>query len=176
MRSLAPLAAGFVLLVAAVVATGFIVRAQTGAAAEMRRSFDLRNQIAGLLSVLQNAETGQRGYMLTGDEGYLKPYDSALAESEGDLRAVGEAFAAEPDMTPAVETLKAAARGKFDELHRTIELRREGNTEEALALVRSNQGKRYMDEARGALNTLAAGVADRLRARQAAVAATARRL
>src|SRR6476469_1497272 len=68
LRDVAPLALGFLLLLAVVVGSGALVAMQRTTALEMQRSLDLRNAITTLFSTLQDAETGQRGYLLTGDD------------------------------------------------------------------------------------------------------------
>lgn len=68
MKSIFPLIAGFMLLVAIVVTTGALVSTQERMTERLRVSMELENGLWRLLSSLQDAETGQRGYLLTADE------------------------------------------------------------------------------------------------------------
>lgn len=97
-----------------------------------------------LLSLLKDAETGQRGYLLTGDPRYLEPYHAARPRIERLLsqrNSPGE-------RSGEIASLERLVSAKFSELDRTIELRRSGNAEAALAVVKTNKGKATMDEIR----------------------------
>ncbi|WP_430910478.1 CHASE3 domain-containing protein [Methylobacterium sp. sgz302541] len=176
LRSLAPLVAGFLLLVAVVAATGGIVGMQRRAAIDVRHAFEQRNEIANLLSALQDAETGQRGFMLAGEDAYLRPYERAVGQIEAGLHTLGDVFAAEPAMVEAITRLRSVTAEKLAELRDTIALRKEGRNEEAMELVRSDKGRRLMEEARAVIGQLGASVADRLRIRQARMGTMANRL
>jgi PAS domain S-box-containing protein len=104
-------------------------------------------QLDQLASTLKDAETGQRGFIITGDEHYLAPYNDATAALP---KQVAE-FRSEPhiDITPAdVEKVVGLIDQKLNELRRTIELRRTSGFEAAAANVVAGQGKRVMDELR----------------------------
>jgi two-component system, cell cycle sensor histidine kinase and response regulator CckA len=126
---------------------------------------DTVEQAQQLLSLLTDAETGQRGYLLTGDDAYLGIYRESVPQIreirlyEGGLRRADPADAAQ---------LNRLVAEKLAELARTIEIRREGHSNEALAIVRTNQGKRTMDEIRAVAARLIGAEDRRLRAREAA--------
>jgi len=101
-----------------------------------------------LLSLLKDAETGQRGYILTGEERYLEPYRQALTGIPEKLGGLSAALTAHGDQAARVERLKPLVGEKLEELARTIELRRNQETEAALALIRTDRGKRAMDQIR----------------------------
>lgn len=73
------LALGFALLVAVVVGCAWLVRQQSEDTAEVRRVLELQNGYTRVLSILQDAETGQRGFVITQDEAYLTPYRQTAA-------------------------------------------------------------------------------------------------
>jgi two-component system, cell cycle sensor histidine kinase and response regulator CckA len=98
-----------------------------------------------LLSLLKDAESGQRGYLLTGDEQYLAPYNEAIpnvANGLVELKRLADPAAAEP------KRFEALIGAKLDEVAQTIQLRRQGDSQGALAVVRTDQGKQTMDELR----------------------------
>jgi signal transduction histidine kinase/CheY-like chemotaxis protein/CHASE3 domain sensor protein len=102
-----------------------------------------------LLSTFQDAETGQRGFLLTGgEEHYLEPYDHAAATFDGELRRLRAAIADNPQQVERFEALDRSARSKMAELRQTIELRRAGRPDAALAVVKTDRGKRDMDDIR----------------------------
>ena len=118
-----------------------------------------------LLIELLNAETGQRGYLLTGRLIYLQPYDTALAAIPGDQERLASQISAVPGGGPDLTRLNTLVAAKVAELTRTIALARAGHRADALQIVDSNEGKHVMDQARGVI----AGI------QRAAAAATASR-
>jgi PAS domain S-box-containing protein len=110
-----------------------------------------------LLSTLKDAETGQRGYLLTGDLDYLEPYDAArvrIPEDIGRLRAMPLKY---PERDAVMDRLEALVGGKMDELGRTIALRLSGDATTALEVVRTNSGKDLMDAIRAEIRRLEVG-------------------
>jgi PAS domain S-box-containing protein len=110
-----------------------------------------------LLSTLKDAETGQRGYLLTGDRDYLEPYDAARAripEDIGRLRAISLNF---PERDAVIDRLEALVGGKMDELGHTIALGSSGDATMALAVIRTNSGKDLMDAIRAEVRKLEVG-------------------
>lgn len=98
-----------------------------------------------------DAETGQRGFLLTGDTDYLSPYYSATNATETALLRLHEAFASNPAVHQRLAELKAK---KFSELERTIRLRQDEGLSKALEIVRSNEGRVYMEEVRNLVEDL----------------------
>jgi PAS domain S-box-containing protein len=101
-----------------------------------------------LVSTLKDAETGQRGYLLTGGEQYLEPYNSAAARMDGILSKLRDAAAVEPDQAERERTLEPLVRAKMSELATTVELRRSQGLPAALKIVETDQGKHAMDDIR----------------------------
>jgi signal transduction histidine kinase len=144
----APLAVGFLFLAAIIAATlGFVTSEQKSGQA-IRGAIEIEGQLYVLLSLLQDAETGQRGYLLTGDETYLAPYDSSVRRFDSQLGVIGRAVADDQVQLRMFTTLGPLAREKLDELAATISLYRSGEKQEALARVMSGNGKAIMDRIR----------------------------
>lgn len=143
----AALLTGFVALMA-IVATNFWLgeRAQyyfdTAIAARDTRvaAVDLRNAI-------QTAEFSQRGFIITGNEIYLAPYQSAKTQAQRQLFALQALLQAYPNSDVALQRLTTILADKFGELDRTITLKRDQRDEEILAIFRTNSGKALGDEA-----------------------------
>jgi signal transduction histidine kinase len=114
-------------------------------------------QLEALFSTLKDAETGQRGYLLTGDEGYLQPYQAARARLPGVLAGIDEGPLEQP--SAALARLRTLSDAKMAELAQTIALRRSGDEAAALAVVQSSRGKVIMDEIRATADTLTAAAA-----------------
>ena len=103
---------------------------------------------APLLSTLKDAETGQRGYLLTGDAAYLEPYVAARARLDHDLQQLQAAPPGTPDRAKHIEMIRSLALAKLAELGLTVGLFQSGQADAALAIVRSNRGKETMDAVR----------------------------
>ncbi len=113
------------------------------------------SRLSEMMVLLVDAETGQRGYLLTRREGYLTPLDASLPK----LRAVQDELRAiyvlrEPAMINEYGALIGLIGGKLTEIEQTVELSRAGKTSAALELVASDLGERKMDEIRAAVERL----------------------
>ncbi|MCI0150325.1 diguanylate cyclase [Paraburkholderia sediminicola] len=107
-----------------------------------------------VLHDLENAETGQRGYLLTGDESYLLPYKKGIRDLDDTVLQLQQVVAGDERSMELVRSIEHAKTDKVTELARTIELARSGNRSAAIVLVQTNEGRRYMDELRHDLDLL----------------------
>jgi signal transduction histidine kinase/CheY-like chemotaxis protein len=105
-------------------------------------------QVDVILSTMKDAETGQRGYLLTGSESYLDPYTQAVNTIEGQLQALRETTQSQIDLKNDYTRLRQAVEAKMAELSSTIEAKRAGQDEEALDRIRTRTGKIEMDRIR----------------------------
>jgi len=103
-----------------------------------------------VLSLLKDAETGQRGFLLGNDESFLEPYNAGAAGIRAALDEIGR-LAIGPDETALVAKIAQLSNAKFAELGQTIALKREGKTQDAIDVVASRRGKLIMDELRALL-------------------------
>jgi signal transduction histidine kinase/CHASE3 domain sensor protein len=115
-------------------------------------------RLDAVLKDLLDAETGQRGYLVTGESRYLGPYETALAALAGDTRALGEFTGSDTTLAAPLERLSPLIAEKLAFLDTTIQLRRAGHTEAARQLMLSDRGRALMDQIRaqveGAKNAL----------------------
>jgi len=111
---------------------------------------DLRGEAAlmQVLSTVQDAETGQRGYLLTGDPVYLQPYEQAQGQIAGALHALQIEISDQPNQLRRLATLRALTSAKLRELTTTVELRRRGEIASANQRVTAGDGRRLMDQLR----------------------------
>ena len=117
-----------------------------------------------VLHDLENAETGQRGYLLTGDENYLLPYRQGVHDLDDTILRLQQAAGSDEKSLELVRRVEHAKTSKVTELARTVELARSGNRAGAIALVQTNEGKLYMDGLREDLNLLLNNWRDRRKA------------
>jgi CHASE3 domain sensor protein len=101
-----------------------------------------------LLSAIKDAETGQRGFLLTGRESYLDPYNRAVSVVPQILSRLTELTATRQDQARRVDTMKPLVREKLRELQKTIELHRLEGVNAALRAVLSDRGNILMDQIR----------------------------
>jgi PAS domain S-box-containing protein len=101
-----------------------------------------------LLNGLLNAETGQRGYLLTGNPQYLESFQSGLRITHNARQQLRTLLAGDPVQLATLVQLEAQASGKANELERTITLKQNGFDSATVALVQSNEGKQLMDSVR----------------------------
>jgi CHASE3 domain sensor protein len=123
-------------------------------------SSKIQASISGVLRDLTDMETGQRGYLLTGNPSYLQPYTDAKARIGTDFAGIlaGLADRAESERS-LVSQLEALAASKQAEMERSISWRQQGYRHRAFMLVDSNEGMEYMDKARELLSSLSAAEA-----------------
>jgi len=108
---------------------------------------DTRTAAVELRSAVQLAESSQRGFILTDNEIYLAPYDTAKAQAQKQLAALKQSLSPHPDFDVQVQRLTTLVGGKFDEMDQTITLKRAHHDDEAMDIIRTNKGKALTDEA-----------------------------
>ena len=124
-------------------------------AARTLESSTIQSDISGVLRDLTDMETGQRGYLLTGDPSYLPPYTDAKGRIGTDFAGLRVAVANRGEIDRSQESqLESLATSKQAEMERSISLRQQGYRHRAFMLVDSNEGMDYMDRARGLLSSL----------------------
>jgi two-component sensor histidine kinase/CHASE3 domain sensor protein len=121
-----------------------------------------RGSAVELRDAIRTAESSQRGYLYTGNEIYLAPYDSAKTAARGQLEALITILAPDQFSAPMLRRLTTVVEEKLDEMDQTITLKNDGKDAEALALIRSNRGKFAMDEANVFLNGVILAADERL--------------
>ncbi len=149
-RSIVGLAVGVTSLVLAVAGVmSYRAVAQLGRTSdEVLRAKELELSLERLLSTVRDAETGQRGYLLSGSEEYLAPYDEALHELDGRLNTTEARIQAAGGTAEDMTRLRGLVARKLQELARTIDLFRAGRKAEALAVVNTDEGRQAMDAIR----------------------------
>jgi signal transduction histidine kinase/DNA-binding response OmpR family regulator len=104
---------------------------------------------SALLLALTNAETGQRGFLLTGEERYLAPYLQARVDLPRLLKSLAMVGLVHPDQGQRIKSLVPLVNDKLAELALTIELRRSKGLDASLAVVRTDRGRVLMEQVRG---------------------------
>ena len=149
---------GFSLAVVAVVIIALLsyqsLQATTSSARNLAQSIEVLSRLQALLSTLKDAETGQRGYLLTGEEAYLAPYTEAKEALPGEFKATRAMLHDRPEQLRQLEMLESVTNSRMAELESTIAARRAGHADAALAVTRTDRGKMLMDRVRATVNAM----------------------
>ena len=127
-------------------------------------------------SLLKDAETGQRGYLYTGEARYLEPYNTAVQQIDSHITTLAELVTDNPKQLSRVVTLRTLSKVKLEELATTIALFGEGRKDEARGIVLSDMGKRTMDQVRAQTAEMAREESSLESARLEAVSSSTRSL
>lgn len=111
-------------------------------------SHKVKEDLADVLSTMKDAETGQRGFLLTGEDSYLAPYNSGIKEVGLNIDRLRELTADNPNQQRRLAKLEPLVAAKLAELDETIRLRRESGERAALQVVLTDKGKSIMDDIR----------------------------
>jgi methyl-accepting chemotaxis protein len=117
-------------------------------------TLDVRYRLSQLLSGLQDAETGQRGYLLTGDETYLEPFQTGSQAVNTNFTEVRRLTSDNPNQQRRLEELQPLIQQREEFLKKGIDLRREKGFAAALQIVVNGTGKKLMDEARAKIREM----------------------
>jgi diguanylate cyclase (GGDEF)-like protein len=109
-----------------------------------------------ILTQLLDAESGQRGFLLSGKNIYLRSYYAGVMQLNESRKALSVAMGPNADSKGQVVALNSAIDAKLRELESTVDLKADGRSDEAMGLVLSDAGQQSMEAARDALTTIAA--------------------
>lgn len=154
---------GFGLALAILAVIGFTayrsIDKLTGTADLVDHTHQIMEALESVMSTMKDAETGQRGFLLTGEDNYLEPYLSARSAIDAEVKTLRELTKDNPGLQQSLDKLEPLISGKdgrFAELSETIEMRKDKTKgfESALALIRTDKGKNTMDEIRKVVNEM----------------------
>ncbi len=151
LRSLLPMVGGFVLLLFAAATSVFLSAERRDATFWVRHALEVGAQLNRVQATATDAETGQRGYLLTGRPSYLEPYEAARRELPAEIDELASETADNPAQRKALGSLRSSTADKMSELQKTIDLRSTGRSDDALAEVESDRGKELMAAIRQAI-------------------------
>ncbi|HEV2556575.1 MAG TPA: CHASE3 domain-containing protein [Bosea sp. (in: a-proteobacteria)] len=132
----------------AVLLAAWINRQAQQTADQVSRAIAVRESAERFLGHLRDAETGQRGYLLTGLASYLPPFTEGRGAAVPAIQALEELVGNDPAQRERIAGLRVQMQLKLDELDASIDLMRDGRQAEALALIRRGQGIGAMEALR----------------------------
>jgi len=143
---------GFTLLLILLIVNALITRRQLGVQVRdqswVTHTQQTLLELSQTESLVKDAETGQRGFLYTGDSKYLAPYDLAVGQVTGHIDRLAELTADNPSQQARISELRGLVQAKLSELGQTISYYRAGKPEEAKALVLSDEGRLLMTQIR----------------------------
>ncbi|HEY2746986.1 MAG TPA: CHASE3 domain-containing protein [Polyangia bacterium] len=171
------IAAGFALSFVVLAIIGVVayrsIATLTATSYQVAHTHIIIEHISAVVDHLRDAETGQRGFVITGDEAFLEPYNAAAATLEQAVRELRELTANDPSQQARLGELEPAIAAKMGELRATIEQRRAGAVAEVTKHVQAGAGKRYMDQIRSIAGDMTGEERELLRQRAAEVESAA---
>jgi methyl-accepting chemotaxis protein len=148
----AKIGGGFALALAMFVIVGAVTYRNTAKSIEtnawVEHTHSTLEKISEILSLLKDAETGPRGYLITGRESYLEPYQSAVAQIPASVRTLKQLTEDNPNQQRRIEALEPLIAKKLSELQVTIDTRKNRGFEAAARIVETDKGKTFMDDIR----------------------------
>lgn len=155
-RGLIALILGFAVIAAAVLGTLMLFKRQQTAQRMVVHTLQVQEQLSTIRSRLQDAETGQRGYLVTRDPAYLQPYFDGRRQLGGDLAALKPMVADYPDLLAAANRLERCAHARVERLSVGLDQARDGRFDRAAEAVRAGVGKTLMDRCRAIIGAMKA--------------------
>ena len=122
--------------------------------AKVVHTHEVITELGNLLSAIQDAETGQRGFLLTGNNRYLEPYQDAAARADASVSAIQALTRDNPVQQVNLRRLKPRIDARFAALRETIALRRTMGAAAALEEINTDRGKIQMDAVRVQIEAL----------------------
>lgn len=147
--------AGLVALLCVAGVTAYLTHSLDETAAVGARMSDWRQANFELMDAAQNADAGQRGYLLTGDHAYLEMQNEAVRTLPARLEVMRAMTPADERQQHLFARAEGAIRGKLEEIAATTNLKAAGRDAEALAIINAQDSKAHMDAVRGSLRELA---------------------
>ncbi|QMS91428.1 response regulator [Nostoc edaphicum CCNP1411] len=152
------IAAGFALASAILVVVGAVsyqnTRVSTNNRSIVKNTYKKLNSLEELLSHIKDAQTRQSGYILTGKQIYLKPYQAALANVDQEIAQLKSLTADQPDEQKQIATLESLITAKLTELKQTIDLRQNKGLEAALQVLLRNDEQNLIGDIRKTINEM----------------------
>jgi signal transduction histidine kinase len=141
----------------------------TNALDEIVEASATRNSLNRVLQYVLDAETGSRGYLLTGDPRYLEPYNAAVAEIGHQLDSLRTVYTANPQEYATLGALTRNVQRKLAEMDLSVRMRKQGNEDAWKFVLMTDVGKEQMDAIREQATKLINASSARMEVSQAQV-------
>lgn len=157
---------GLVLLLVTGALASYLAIEGRDAGRDVQRTIEIQNAARRLFGILQDAETGRSGFLVTRERKYLQPYANALAAVDEAQKQLKELTQDNPIHQVRLDVLDRQMEIKLQELRETVQLGLSGNYGAATALVKKDHGKETLDNIRTEISRIIAEEDRLLRERQ----------
>ena len=147
-------------------------RESTAAVSRIEEAQQTRNALSKLLQQVVDAETGQRGFLLTGDGRYLKPYDAATADISHNLDLLRKLFTPYSGQLAEFASMSRHVAAKLAEMDLSVRMRKDGNEEAWKFVLTTDVGQAHMDVIRTLSSKLAASSIEKMQLGQSQIRQT----
>lgn len=148
----------WILLIAAIFATAVLTQRSLSRLADSREvithSLVINKALNDMMSQMLDAESGQRGFLLSGRAPYLQPYYTALAQVRQSRAALGAALSQDSAALAQLDVLDKAIAAKLQDLDHAVSLKSEGRSDEAVQLILTDSSNQTMNAVRAAVRSL----------------------
>lgn len=165
-RSQTTLLLGFALLIVMIFGSVWLADQQKQSFALVRHTLEVEDRLSSVLSDFQDAEGGQRSYLLTGALGYLEPYNAAIRRVEGALNALEAATADNPRQQVLMGRLRELSAVRLTRLSQTLARYRSGDHDGAVTLEELDPGQALTIQIRDVIRAMKAEEAGLLKSRE----------
>jgi CHASE3 domain sensor protein len=152
------IAAGFALSFALLIFIGAVaytsINKLTSTSYLVTHTHEVLERIDSVLGLLKDAETGQRGYLITGEDSFLVPYHTGSVDVSIVVKELRGLTSDNPNEQKRIDSIEPLIAAKLAELKNTIDLRAKGSVDDAVKIVRGGEGKRLMDDIRRILDEM----------------------
>jgi signal transduction histidine kinase len=159
-------------VVSLVVANEVSYQRSITATAALENTLEIRLGVQKLKELSIDAETGQRGYLLTGKEAYLTPYKASIAQIDGTLDFLRNRLAGNQEQLAQFAAISRMLARKLGEMELSVELRQKNQEIAWRSVIETDQGKDYMDAMREAARKLTESVDKNVSTHQAQIRQT----
>lgn len=131
----------------------------------VNRSYEIQSETRNLFSLVQDAETGQRGYLITQDPAYLKPYEDAVPKVDARLAELRSLASSRPEQLTQLDRIEALSDAKIAEMARVLAVAESQGFPAGRSALLEGRGKRLMDDLRTTIEETIAIESEALTAR-----------
>lgn len=145
---------GFIVLVTMSLTSLWLARESDRASEIVAHTLEVNSAIITYQSALRRAESGQRGFLLTGDRAYLSDYETGrrrFDEIRPDLESL---ISDNPEQMARLQALQPLVQRKIEEMEQTLAMKQTGREQELLASLRANTGLDTMNEVLSRISTM----------------------
>ncbi|MFN6540197.1 MAG: methyl-accepting chemotaxis protein [Nostoc sp. EkiNYC01] len=149
---------GFGVILVLTAITSFISKSATDSLIDsltlLNHTYSVKFYLKEIEKNLVDAETGQRGFLITNKSEYLQPYNNAINKVKDNIKELSNKITDNEKQINNLDVVENSVQEKFQELAETISLKQSGKQQELLALILSDKGKRIMDVIREKLDEM----------------------